>query len=310
MVGWIGGPRRTTSKGIPQVNDAQRPPGRDTDRLDEMLDEDGTGDQDVRYLAPMPTRRPGADTSDDPTAATPIEPRPGGYARPAIDGAARERGRPGGWLAPVLVIAISLASLLAVFALTRSGPDRTTQPMPSPSTAVQSPSEPTPAPSTPAPSTATDPATSDSPTSPEPTPSETSTQESPSEEPAPQESATTPGATPSPTPTPTPTPTESPSRTSSSPSPRSSEPRPEPTVTRVALPGGVRTCGTGVGATGSASCPFANNIASAARAAERSGRYTLQVFSPTTEQSYEVSCQAGTIHVCRGGRTGVIYVVV
>ncbi|XID06978.1 hypothetical protein ACF3NY_14680 [Barrientosiimonas humi] len=77
------------------MNDAQRPPGRDTDRLDEMLDEDGTGDQDVRYLAPMPTRRPGADTSDDPTAATPIEPRPGGYARPAIDGAARERGRPG-----------------------------------------------------------------------------------------------------------------------------------------------------------------------------------------------------------------------
>lgn len=308
MVGWIGGHRRTTSKGSLQVNDAQRPPGRDTDRLDEMLDEDGTGDQDVRYLAPMPTRRPGTDGSDDPTAATPIEPRPGGYARPAADGAARERGRPGGWLAPVLVIAISLASLLAVFALTRSGPDRTTQPMPSPSTPVQTPSEPTTPPSTPAPSTPTDPVTSDSPTSPEPTPSETPTQESPSEEPAPQESATTPGATQSPTPTPTPT--ESPSPTASSPSTRSSTSRPEPSVTRVALPGGLRTCGTGVGATGSASCPFANNIASAARADERSGSYTLQVFSPTTNQSYEVRCQAGPIHVCRGGRTGVIYVVV
>jgi len=61
-------------------------------------------------------------------------------------------------------------------------------------------------------------------------------------------------------------------------------------------------CGEGVTATGSASCPFALNIASQYRSAPSS--VLFDVYSPTTGLSYDVTCSGGSEVTCTGGATG------
>jgi hypothetical protein len=76
---------------------------------------------------------------------------------------------------------------------------------------------------------------------------------------------------------------------------------PTPTYTPSPTPSG-GGCGEGVTATGSASCPFALNIAAQYRSSPSSVLY--DVYSPVTGQTYDVSCSGSSPVTCTGGATG------
>lgn len=64
-------------------------------------------------------------------------------------------------------------------------------------------------------------------------------------------------------------------------------------------------CGDGVYASGSASCGFADNIASAYRYSPSSTLY--DIYSPATGLEYTVSCSGGSVVTCTGGKAAVVY---
>ena len=66
----------------------------------------------------------------------------------------------------------------------------------------------------------------------------------------------------------------------------------------------------GHAATGSTmtSCPFAVNVAEAVNGSSLRFPATLQVFSPVTQQNYEIQCAVEQVLTCRGGNDAVVYV--
>lgn len=64
-------------------------------------------------------------------------------------------------------------------------------------------------------------------------------------------------------------------------------------------------CGDGVYASGSASCGFSLNIASAYRASPATTLY--DIYSPATGLEYTVTCSGGSVVTCTGGRAAVVY---
>lgn len=90
--------------------------------------------------------------------------------------------------------------------------------------------------------------------------------------------------------------------------PQTTEPSPSPSQSETsALPAGDRVCSPGVGAAGSASCPFANAIADAVRADPSAGSY--DVFSPVTKRRYDVTCTGTELITCRGGANATVHVI-
>ena len=63
-------------------------------------------------------------------------------------------------------------------------------------------------------------------------------------------------------------------------------------------------CGDGLIAGARTSCPFAENVRASY---EQSGAGVLEVFSPTTGQSYRMYCASGSPHVCTGGNGASVY---
>jgi hypothetical protein len=63
-------------------------------------------------------------------------------------------------------------------------------------------------------------------------------------------------------------------------------------------------CGGGLTAGAKTSCPFAENVRAAY---EQSGAGVLDVYSPTTGQTYRMYCTSGSPHVCTGGRGASVY---
>jgi hypothetical protein len=63
-------------------------------------------------------------------------------------------------------------------------------------------------------------------------------------------------------------------------------------------------CGNGLTAGAHTSCPFAENVRSAY---ESSGSGTLDVYSPTTGQTYRMYCTSTSPHVCTGGNGASVY---
>lgn len=71
-------------------------------------------------------------------------------------------------------------------------------------------------------------------------------------------------------------------------------------------PGGAKSCGNNVYAGGTASCPFALNVADAYRSSN-GARYLYDVYSPSTGRFYDVTCDGVSPATCRVGRA-IIYV--
>jgi hypothetical protein len=67
---------------------------------------------------------------------------------------------------------------------------------------------------------------------------------------------------------------------------------------------GATNCGNGLTAGAHTSCPFAENVRSAY---ESSGSGILDVYSPTTGQTYRMYCTGGSPHVCTGGNGASVY---
>jgi Glucodextranase, domain B len=63
-------------------------------------------------------------------------------------------------------------------------------------------------------------------------------------------------------------------------------------------------CGGGLTAGAHTSCPFAENVRAAY---ESSGSGVLDVYSPTTGQTYRMYCTSGSPHVCTGGNGASVY---
>lgn len=63
-------------------------------------------------------------------------------------------------------------------------------------------------------------------------------------------------------------------------------------------------CGNGLTAGARTSCPFAENVRAAY---EQSGSGILEVYSPTTGQTYRMYCTSGERHVCTGGNGASVY---
>jgi Glucodextranase, domain B len=63
-------------------------------------------------------------------------------------------------------------------------------------------------------------------------------------------------------------------------------------------------CGGGLTAGARTSCPFAENVRAAY---ESSGSGILEVYSPTTGQTYRMYCTSGSPHVCTGGNGASVY---
>jgi hypothetical protein len=63
-------------------------------------------------------------------------------------------------------------------------------------------------------------------------------------------------------------------------------------------------CGGGLTAGARTSCPFAENVRAAF---ESSGSGVLDVYSPTTGQTYRMYCTSGSTHVCTGGNGASVY---
>jgi hypothetical protein len=76
-------------------------------------------------------------------------------------------------------------------------------------------------------------------------------------------------------------------------------------VVKPAPPLASRTdCGNGLTVGPNTSCPFAENVRAAYQS---SGSGTLNVYSPTTGQSYRMYCTSGSPHVCTGGHGASVY---
>jgi len=71
-------------------------------------------------------------------------------------------------------------------------------------------------------------------------------------------------------------------------------------------PGATASCGSGVGAGPNTSCAFAMNVASAYY--DSGGQTTLDVYSPTTGETYTMTCTPGSPTICRGGNDASVYV--
>ena len=67
---------------------------------------------------------------------------------------------------------------------------------------------------------------------------------------------------------------------------------------------GATDCGGGLTAGAHTSCPFAENVRAAY---ESSGSGVLDVYSPTTSQTYRMYCTSGSPHVCTGGNGASVY---
>jgi hypothetical protein len=65
-----------------------------------------------------------------------------------------------------------------------------------------------------------------------------------------------------------------------------------------------RNCGKGLTVGANTSCPFAENVREAYNA---SGGGILDVYSPTTGQTYRMYCTSGSPHVCTGGNGASVY---
>jgi hypothetical protein len=63
-------------------------------------------------------------------------------------------------------------------------------------------------------------------------------------------------------------------------------------------------CGDGLTAGARTSCPFAENVRSTF---EQSGAGALEVYSPTTGQTYRMYCTGGSAHICTGGNGASVY---
>ena len=63
-------------------------------------------------------------------------------------------------------------------------------------------------------------------------------------------------------------------------------------------------CGGGLTAGARTSCPFAENVRTEF---EQSGAGVLEVYSPTTGQTYRMYCTGGAAHVCTGGNGASVY---
>jgi hypothetical protein len=63
-------------------------------------------------------------------------------------------------------------------------------------------------------------------------------------------------------------------------------------------------CGSGLTAGARTSCPFAENVRAEY---EQSGSGILEVYSPTTGQTYRMYCTSGAPHVCTGGNGASVY---
>ena len=63
-------------------------------------------------------------------------------------------------------------------------------------------------------------------------------------------------------------------------------------------------CGGGLAAGARTSCPFAENVR---ESYEQSGAGVLEVYSPTTGQTYRMYCTSGSPHVCKGGNGASLY---
>jgi hypothetical protein len=63
-------------------------------------------------------------------------------------------------------------------------------------------------------------------------------------------------------------------------------------------------CGGGLTAGAHTSCPFAENVRAAY---ESSGSGVVDVYSPTTGQTYRMYCTSGSLHVCTGGNGASVY---
>jgi hypothetical protein len=63
-------------------------------------------------------------------------------------------------------------------------------------------------------------------------------------------------------------------------------------------------CGGGLTAGAHTSCPFAENVRAQF---ESSGSGVLDVYSPTTGQTYRMCCTSGSPHVCTGGNGASVY---
>jgi Glucodextranase, domain B len=62
-------------------------------------------------------------------------------------------------------------------------------------------------------------------------------------------------------------------------------------------------CGGGLTAGARTSCPFAENVRAEY---EQSGSGILEVYSPTTGQTYRMYCTSGAMHVCTGGNGALV----
>lgn len=118
--------------------------------------------------------------------------------------------------------------------------------------------------------------------------------------------ATSPSASPSPTPTPTVTLTRKP------------KPNPTVTVTRTAIPDlpdwpgytvptEYKSCDIGVYASPATSCPFANNVASAWYTSGGS-TFLSGVYSPVTDQYYDMYCTETLPTECTGGNDASVVI--
>jgi hypothetical protein len=67
---------------------------------------------------------------------------------------------------------------------------------------------------------------------------------------------------------------------------------------------GARDCGGGLTAGARTSCPFADNVRATY---EQSGSGVLDVYSPTTGQTYRMYCTSSSPHVCTGGNGASVY---
>ena len=83
-------------------------------------------------------------------------------------------------------------------------------------------------------------------------------------------------------------------------------PRPVPSSPNVGPPplSGPSDCGGGLTAGANTSCPFARNVQDAFN---RFGGGLIDVFSPTTGQTYRVFCTSSSPHVCTGGNNASVY---
>jgi len=75
-------------------------------------------------------------------------------------------------------------------------------------------------------------------------------------------------------------------------------------VTGSAPSGATGSCGSGVSVGPNTSCPFALNVA---ETYYRTGSSVIDVYSPTTGETYTMTCSSGSPHVCTGGNDASVY---